>query len=229
MNSESTKKIILSLILILGCFLLYFIYTNYIVKPTIITVSAEGSVKIQPTLVSYTVSVINTATDPVQALKVNKNLVAKAVDLLQKSGMPSENINLAYPQVISPAVIGSSYQAVNVISVAKSPIDRFEATVTDLYGLGVWSVENIVFTTEKSEDLEKQAIVLAISNVQKRAKELAKTTGKSLGRMVSVTTQEAGSAGALGGLSAQKDADMSKSLPAQIEIIRQASAIYELR
>ena len=103
-------------------------------------------------------------------------------------------------------------------------VGQFDSLFNTLYASGVQSIANIVFTASNAKSLEKQAVNLAVLDAKERAKEMAKFFNKVFGRMVSVTTSEAGGAGALSGTS-----QGGSQSPAQIEIVRQASLVFELR
>lgn len=225
LNLEKTKKLILVLIILVAGFLAYDLL---LAKPALITVVGDGKVLVEPSMVKYTVSILNSAPSANLALSENKKLVEDVVNTLSKNGVSGDNLQIAYPRVIPPTT-SLDYQAVNTVSVTQKDINAFEATINTLYDQGVWSITDIVFTTDNSQNLEKQAIDKALADAKKRAKELAKSSGKRLGRIVSISTQEVGEAGALGGSSQKTNTGLLNAIPSQIEVFRSASIIYELK
>jgi len=199
-------------------------------KPALLTVSSEGAVKVAPTMVKFTVGVVNRADNAATALTENDRLTRSMINLLKGAGVEESGIVMAYARVVPPSLTQPIYQAVNAIDVTLSDLTRFDSLVISLYANGAVSVSNILFTTENSQELEKQAVAEAIKEAQVRANEIARTAGKRLGRMVSVQTAEIGEAGALAGEAARATFDQPTiSSPSQIEIRRTAAIIFEMR
>jgi len=206
----------------------YIIVTSIFAKPTLITVIGEGRLKIEPNAVKYNVSIINSAASAAQALEDNKKKVKDAVDVLNKNNVTAENMQISYATIVPPSTT-NNYSAVSVIGVTQNDIYTFENTTIELYNKGVWNVSDVVFTTQDPQSLEKLAIDSAIKSVEQRAKELAKSTKRRLGRMVSISTSEVGDAGSQIGEFGFSGFGSLNPLPSQIEIVRQATAVYEVR
>jgi len=228
MKNEKLKIIVILIALLIG----FYIKLNYLDRPTLITVVGEGRIKVEPKIVKFTVTILNVSPTSTQALADNNRLVRDVTSVLKNSGVEEKDISLSYVRVIPPqTTLGqTSFQAVNSAQVTLKDISKFDNLVFQLYAAGAQSVSNIVFTTENSKDLEKQAVSLAINEAKQRAKEIAKSMGKRLGRMVSMATVEVGEAGALSG--EKKTVELEGAItssPSQIEIARQASIVFELR
>ncbi len=218
------KKLLLFGALVL--FVSFFLF-QYFSKPTLITVTGTGKVKIQPTQATMVVTVANGAIGASQALSDNQNLTNKVIASAKRLGISQTDIEVAYAQM-TPTDLGKGqvlYQAVNTIGLTLKNLKNFNRVVNQLYADGAYSVGNIVFTTENSQETEKQAVASATQDAQQRVTEIAKSLHKSVGRMVSVTTSEVGSSGAVSGQGGSSVA----SSPDQIEIQRQASIVFELK
>ncbi len=214
------KKLLLGVLLVI---VLVFLY-QYFSKPTLITVTGTGKVKVQPTQVIMVVTVANGAIGGNQTLNDNKTLTNKIIASAKRSGISQTDIEVAYAQM-TPTDLGKGqvfYQAVNTIGLTLKNLKKFNQVVNQLYADGAYSVGNIVFTTENSQETEKQAVANATYDAQQRVTEIAKSLHKSVGRMVSVTTSEVGSSGAVSGQGGSSVA----SSPDQIEIQRQASIVF---
>lgn len=229
---EGNKKL---LTIVLG--VVFLILAGVLVKrlffetPGALSVVGEGSVKTEPKMVTFSVTTLNTAPSASQVITDSNKLVVSLVNILTKNGVAPSDISYPFPVVAPPqASLGeTNYQAANSLEVSFKNINNFEGLVYQLYAAGARNVTNIVFTTENSQDLEKQAVDKAIANAKARAKEIAKSSGKSLGKMVSLTTAEAGSAGTTVGEAPKQDfTTETRSTPSQIEIFRQASIIFEI-
>ncbi len=201
-------------------------------KPTVITVIGEGRVKVKPEQVSFTINFLSQANSPALALFNNTQLARDLFSVLKNAGVEDEDISLAYTQVMPPNVLlgQNNYQAVNTMTAILKDLTAFDNLINQLYQTGASSVSNIVFSTQDSRTIEKEAVALAVEDAQKRAKEMAKLMRKRIVGVVSVTTAEAGGAGAMVGQTSQENTGgrINNSL-SQIEIVRTASIIYNLR
>lgn len=232
---ENSNSKILSLgfglLLILGIGWLAKSY--YLDRPTQVAVIGEGMVSVSPTMVTFTVNVVNSAPRATVALADNKKLVKDFINLITGAGVKEQDVVVSYARLIPPTLaLGQvDYQAVNSINVTLGNLSGFDNLVNNLYASGASSISDIIFTTENSKDLEKQAVEKAISDAQSRVKELAGSLNKRVGRIVSVSTVEVGQAGALSGQAQtlRLGGGETAGSPSQIEISRQASIIFELR
>ena len=219
--------------LIVGVLLVLFVgYWFFLRSPALITVVGEGRVKVVPTIVKFSVVVNNLSSSATLAIVDNNRLLRELISTAKANGVQESDINSSYVRVIPPSPLGgtTAYQAVNAVDITLKDVSKFDNLVVALYSFGAQSVSNIVFTVENSRDLEKQAVAVAIKDAKARAKEIAKASGKFLGKMRSVATVEVGEAGALSGEVAQVVAGGAlSSSPSQIEIVRQASLVFELR
>jgi uncharacterized protein YggE len=155
--------------------------------------------------------------------RITKEVIAQA----KLAGIRENEIVVSYSRVVPPtrALGQTNYEAVNTIDMTLKSLGTFDSLITSLYGAGATSISNILFTTEGSEELEKEAIGKAVEDAQARAKEIGQSLGKRVSRMVSITTVELGEAGALSG---ESQGSLGGS-PSQIEIVRGASILFELR
>lgn len=215
---------LIGLVLILGFWLLK---VNYFDQPTLITAVGEGKVSVKPEIVTFTLNLFNYSASATGAVNDNKRLTNDVTLILKNNGVSEKDILTSYVRIMpsTPGVLGQAqYQAVNTVDATLRNVNQFDSLFNALYASGAQSITNIVFTTPDAKSLEKQAVNLAVLDAKERAKEMAKSFNKAFGRMVSVTTSEAGGAGALSGTSRG-----DSQSPAQIEIVRQASLIFELR
>ena len=73
--------------------------------------------------------------------------------------------------------------------------------------------------------MEKQALDLAIKDAKEKGQQIAKSSGKRLGKIISITTQDSQTAEKSIGEASDKDV----AAPSKIEIVKNASVIYELK
>lgn len=216
----------LVLILLVGGFL---VKNFFFTQPALITIVGEGRVSAKPEMVKFTVNIATVGETAVEAIDKNRKLVNDVVTVLKGSGVEEKDIIVAYVRAL-PAT-GGGYQAVNSAEITLKDIGKFDNLVNSLYAVGVLNVGDIIFTTENSRDLEKEAVTLAIKEARGRVKEMSQAINKRAGRMVSIQTVEVGEAGALAGETAYRSSpgEQVSASPSQIEIVRQASIIFELK
>ena len=223
--------------LVLGILVLlaagWWMKVNYINRPTLITVVGEGRVSVKPEMVRFVANVTNNADRATFAVAENNRLTRDAISMIKGVGVSEQDIVVSYVRVLPPgATTGlTTYQAVNTISVTLKDLSQFDNLVTSLYATGAQSISNIVFTTQDSKAVEKEAVAKAIQDAQARVKEIAKASRKRVGRMVSIQAVERGEAGALAGEAPREAgfAGIISASPSQIEIVRQATIVFELR
>jgi len=199
-------------------------------KPTLVTVVGEGRATAEPSEVRFVVLLVSQGASPAEAINGEKKTLTETVSLLKRYGINKEDIKTSYLRV-NPIGLSLTetpfYQASQAISVSLTQVNRFEEIVEQLYNLGVRAIEGVQFTTADDQALEKRAVAAAIADVEARAKELARTMKRRLGRMVSLRTEEIGGAGT--GVSKVKLAEGEMPQTKEIEISRQAVAVFELK
>ncbi len=167
----NSKKIIL----ILAFFLLltagFFLKVRFLNPPTLITITGEGKVKVAPTMVKFTITTLNSGESATQVIADNNNIIKNLVSILKNFGVLENDISLSYVRVVPPqTTLGqTSSQAVNTIDATLKNLAKFDNLVLSLYQGGAQSVSNILFTTENSKDLEKQAVNLSIIEAKKKS------------------------------------------------------------
>lgn len=212
--------IVAVLVLVLG-----LVGYNLLSKPALVTVSGTGRVSAQPEIARFTVVLSDSAATAAEVMQKGNVLTRNAIDLAKTYGVDEKRVQTTSLQVVPPTPgVSADYQAVAGVEVSIKDLDRLDELITRYFEIGAKSVGNIVFTTENSEELEKEAVDMAIKNAKSRAKEIAKSAGKRLGKLRSVTTVESGEAGAL----TQKGTGTADNT-SEIEVVRQASLVYELK
>lgn len=222
-----------------GCVLAALVLVGWFIKaisfhqPTLVTILGEGRVKAEPEVVEFTVSIVNMAGTATLALADNNRLTRELVSQVKARGVEKRDIQTAYVRVIPPstALGRNDYQAVNAIDVTLKDITQLDDLVNSLYAAGARTITNIVFSTQNLRELEREAVAEAVEDAKARVLEIAKASRKKLGRIVSIRTEEAGEAGALAGEVAPESTfeGLISTSPSRIEIVRQATVVFELR
>lgn len=238
---KPTKFIVPIIGLVLALVIGWFFKDRIFPKPGTITVIGEGKVQAKPELVSFTVSWITQGGSAQEAISNEKSLFNHLVNLLKNNGVKESDIQVAHARVVPPGGDQSVFQAVNALDAKLNKINSFDQLTSSLYANGAVSVANVVLSTNNQEELEGEAITLAIQDAKGKAEQTAKASGKRLGSLVSLTsgatgeasaatTKMAGDAG-LTDLSVPAGTESEQAAPAgeQIEIVKRVSVVYQLR
>ncbi len=234
MKKATVITIIILLLLLAGGGLIYQ-YSSSNNSSTLLTVAGEGKITAPPQVAQFTITYVangNTAND---AINSEKTMRKQLIDTLSNLyGVNPADIQESYPRVVPPSATNNTvnllYQAVNTLNVNYKKLQTLDSAIAKLYEVGGndISVTNIVFTTQNPRDLEDQAIANAIKDGEGRALKMAATTGKTLGKLVSVTGQQTQ---AVGTVSTQANplSNGNVSTPGEIELTRTVTLVYELK
>lgn len=173
------------------------------------------------------VSFSNTASSSGQALSGNEGLAKVLIQLMESQGVKRENIAIfsATLTPIQQSSGGFQYRADNDAQITLSKVTDYEKVINALFAANYTNISNVVFTSDRAKDLEKQALDLAIKDAKEKGQQIAKSSGKMLGKIISITTQDSQTAEKSIGEASEKDV----AAPSKIEIVKSASVIYELK
>lgn len=155
--------------------------------------------------------------------------------LLKNFGVDQNDIKIAYPQLIPPSQTNKEFQASNILEATVQNLSKLDQLIVNLYNSGANSVSNIYFSINNQENLENEALALAMKNARIKALAIAKANNKKLGRLVSLTTENKGqiSETTTKGFNStnflQTEPDLENTNFGEIEITRIVSAVYELK
>lgn len=162
----------------------------------ILTVSGESTITTSPDKAELFVN-IETKAETADATKTeNARISAAVVSALKSSGLSSDEIETAsyniypqqrYDQETEEYVI-TGYIARNTIKISTKKLDNLGSYIDVAVAAGANSVDNInfVLSTEKKEQVDKDALAKAAEVAKSRAKAMADAAGVSLDKLVSV-------------------------------------------
>ncbi len=220
-------KVLLVLFLLSLVLVVWGFKTNYVDRPAIITSSGVGKINAAPNLVKLTVNFSNTASDSASALSGNAAIAQTLTKVLTGAGVDKTAI-LVSNASLTPIKSGTntfSYRASNDVNVSLTDVNKYPTVIKALFDNNFQNIGSVEFTSKNAADLEKQAINLAVKDAQAKAANIAAAAGKRVGKMVSIATDQTGSAG----VSLGTASDRNVSVPSKIEIVRNASIVYTLR
>ena len=166
-----------------------------------ITVVGVGKVMVVPDVVKIQLGV-ETISNTVAAATAENDQVMKAVlAALKKEGVADKDVQTAYysiypeyeqsqpgKEVQSPKISG--YRVSNSVTVTirdTKDMKKVSAVLQAVVETGVNSVGGITFSIENPQAVEDQGRKLAVADAKRRAEDLAKLTGVTLGPVVQVS------------------------------------------
>lgn len=220
-------KVLMTLFLIGLVLSLFSLKENVLDKSTLITVTGEGSVKADPNIAKLKVAFSNTASSSEQALSGNAGLAKVLVQILESQGLKRQDISVfsATLTPIQQTSGGFQYRADNDAQITLSKVTDYKKVINALFAANYTNISSVVFTSTNAKELEKQALDLAIKDAKEKGMQIAKSSGKRLGKIISISTQDSQTAEKSIGEATADDV----SAPAKIEIKKTAAVIYELK
>ena len=203
---------------------------------TILNVAGEGKAKAAPELASFTITYAGNGTSASNALSDEKVVNQQIINLLgSQYGVTQSDIQVSFPNVGVNASSsgGINYQAANNLSVNFRKISSLDEAISKLYQTNKLSISNLIFSTDNARNLEDEAIKGAVKDGEIRAEKIAQSTGKKLGKLLSVTAQQTQAVGSIS-VEATKTQQTTGTTsatfsPGQIEITRTVNLVYELK
>ncbi len=206
---------------------LLFIVPPMLFKPSTITVAGEGKLQVAPDQVSMIVTRVNSSTDVNRAVTEGEAGIRVLMDTATNVAGKTTEIKKSFYQ-LQPAPTadktGYRYQVANAFSLTSKDVSKATELIKTLYQDGATTVSNISFIAkdqEKSEQLTRQ---FAVKNAKQQAEKIAAATGKRLGRLISISDDNAQSSSTIG----TQSNDASGSAFDQIELSKRVSVMYEL-
>lgn len=221
-NTDKAKGIKHVVTIILVAVAGAFLYRTLFSQPALISVVGDGRVDVKPEEARITATIATVASSGLEAMRSARTLANAITQSLVSDGIDKNDIRVLNLGIASAGTGTSSlvYAASGAIEVTVRSLANTDKAVDRLLSLGVKDITSIIYLPKDAQAVEAQAVELAIKNAKQRAKEIAKSSGKRLGRMRSLTTTETGEATALTTKGTAGD---------QIEVYRQATIVYEVR
>ncbi|MBU0578549.1 SIMPL domain-containing protein [Patescibacteria group bacterium] len=210
---------IIMLVLVVGYF------PRLLIKPTQITSIGVGKVDFKPDEISMVVTKVTTGVNSTQVITQGDSEVQSLINTV-KTIAPDVEINKSFYQ-ITPTIGMSGqkiYQAANAFGIKFSDVTQASIMVQALYANEATSVSNVTFTSSTKEVVEQEARVKAVADAKTKAKEIAKASGKRLGRMVAISDDYKSAASAV----SSSDSTATGSDFSNVSISKSVSIMYEV-
>jgi uncharacterized protein YggE len=162
---------------------------------SVVTVLGEGTVTVQPDIATVTIGVQVTKPTLPEAQSEATKQMTSVLNAIAKAGVKKEDIQTAYYSVNviqnydntgTPTEI-TGYQVSNQVNVTVRDLTKVGSLLEDVVAAGANSIYGITFGIADPSAAQSQARAAAVADAKKRAEELAKAAGLSLGRVVSIS------------------------------------------
>ncbi|TSC95446.1 MAG: hypothetical protein Athens101410_505 [Parcubacteria group bacterium Athens1014_10] len=199
------KKFYLSILLIASAFLLISLLpaifdlsgikqTKQIQEPAhILTVSAEGKVRMVPDLAIIQAGVETIKPTASESQKENAQKMNAVINVIKNKGVEKEDIqttnyNLqALYDWTEKGRVFKGYQTTQNVTVRIKELDKIGEILEAVNTAGANQIGGIQFTFDDPENFKKQASQQAITRAKERADVLAQSAGIKLGKLISLS------------------------------------------
>ncbi len=212
-----------------------FFINKFFADPAVITVVGTGRLTAKPEKVEMLVTQVDSNPDPMVAVSSSEqsieNLIAKAKNLTGDNLEIQKSFYQMTPSVITGDVL---YQVVNVFKVTANDPAKASDLIKMFYAEGATTVSNVNFIPEKQDEVTQKAREAAIKKAKEEAKNIAKASGKRLGRIVSIgddlidasSTVSTDTPTSEGGETAQ--VNYINGVPSELDIAKSMTVTYEI-
>jgi len=159
---------------------------------SIVSVTGEGTVKINPDQVTIRMSVENSGDDPVALKTVNDRAVNDVLNFIKQNGVESKDVQTQHVTLNKRYDYNTktySYQATQSITVLLRDLKKYDGLITGLMIKGINRIDGISFGTSKLEALKSEARKLAVSNAKVKAVEYAGVLNQTVGKAIQINEQ----------------------------------------
>lgn len=207
-------------VLILGYYG-FSVFSATFFRSSPLTVVGVGRQSVKPEQVSFIVARASRGTDATSAINEGDAGIKVLIDTATSVGGEGTEIQRSFYQLVPT---GTAFQVVNAFSVKTKAVDKINELVKSLYRDGATTVSNISFTSLNQKETEQKTRELAVKDARDQAKKIAKAAGKRLGRLLSISDDNAAAASTIGSSSDTA----SQTTLGSIDITKRVSVVYEI-
>lgn len=159
-----------------------------------ITVSGIGVVRVQPNIAATSVGIETTSTTLADALSQSNTKMAAIITQIKSMGVADKDIQTTSfnispvtnqpKQGESPKITG--YRVDNQVNVTIRKIDDVGKILDAVVGAGANNVFGITFSVDDPTPYQQQARAAAVKDAMDKAGQLAKASGSTLGKVISI-------------------------------------------
>jgi uncharacterized protein len=165
-----------------------------------VSVSATGSVAVEPDIAQISAGVITEADTAKDAIGRNSAVMGKLIDGLKAAGVAAKDIQTktlnVEPRYTQPkdgrAATINGYRVLNQVRLTVREVKRLGEILDQAIALGANQINSIAFDVSNMEMLKDEARKLAMENARRRGELYAKAAGGQLGPVLRIAETIAG-------------------------------------
>lgn len=180
-----------------------------------LSASGQGIVSAKPESVSLVVTRVSVGDKPASVIDDGELGLKKLIEVAKRIGGENAEIKKSFYQITPQA--NGTYILVNAFSVKSKKVSETTNLIKDLYASGATTVSEVSFEPVDKDAAELKAKTEAVKDAKARASQMAKAAGKTLGKILTVSEDDTGSATTV------------KNSDSEISITKNVSIIYEIR
>ncbi len=204
---------------------------------SLVTVSGEGVVKVQPDEVLIKSRIEHEGSSAASVKSQNDKVVNDVIKYLRSQGIKKEDIQTDYVNLNKRYDYNEktySYVANQAISITLHELNEYEKIMRGLLENGLNRIDGIEFRSSEMEKYEKLAREKAVLDAQETAKQLTQPLGQEIGKAVSISEMEYNSVQPVYRMSEAMDIGASKEqqhniAPGELEIKIKVNVAFELK
>ncbi len=209
-----------------------------------LTVSAVGTVTLNPDIAYLSIGVQTNDIDIAQAVSSNNTLAQAVVAALQKNGVEAKDIQTSnfsiytsqnIDKLTGQQISGNSFTVDNTVSVTVRDLSKIGSLLDAAIQAGANNINSISFDLADKTAAMAQARQQAMGSAKSLAAEIAKTAGLSLGEIQSISYGENGVTPAFaygmggGGTVGAAAAPSAPINPGQIQLTASVTVTYFIK
>ncbi len=227
------KKAISIVLAILGAIVLI---KMIFFKSAVISVIGTGRLTAKPDKVEMLVTRVDSNPDPILAIMAGEESVNTFIAKAKKLAGDDVEIQKSFYQVTPSVVTGDVlYQVVNVFKITGQDPSKVTDMIKGFYAAGATTVTGVNFIPEDRDSVTQEARKSAIKDAKQQAKNIAKASGKRVGRIISIgddlskgSSTVSTSESAPMGENAPAQLNYSSGVPTDIDISKSMTVTYEI-
>lgn len=152
-----------------------------------ISVSGKSEILAKPDFVKLIVTRVNTGNGVTTTIDDGTIGINRLITIARQLDDKDMEIKQTIYQVTNS---GTSYSVANAFSVKTSKIEKVDELVKNLYTNGATSVSNITYESNDIKNVEEKLRSQVYLDAKDKAKRIAKSAGKRLGKVVSIVDDD---------------------------------------
>jgi uncharacterized protein YggE len=181
---QTNKNRFIAVFIIVGTL---FLLKQIFFQSALISVVGTGRLTAKPEKVEMLVTQVDSNPDPVIAVSNSEKSIEKLITKAKTLTGDDIEIQKSFYQMTPSVMTGDVlYQVVNVFKVTANDPAKASDLIKMFYSEGATTVSNVNFIPENQDQVTQEARKAAIKKAREEAKNIAKASGKRLGRIVSI-------------------------------------------